>query len=170
MQKKHQACQSTNTLGFTLIELLVSVGIMLLMVGIGVASYMSFNNRQTVLETVRQLKTGFLLAQSKARAGEIPSGCNGQLASYQVVHNTLTCGEAQLCITPVCTGGNGPTQIVEFSTNGYSVDPTNLTLSFLVLDGGVTGSVNTDITVTYSGLSYSFQVDRGGSMTEGSWN
>jgi len=73
----------TSNFGFTLIELLIIISIMGILMTTGVAYYQNFNRRQVVIQSVKELKNNLRLAQSKALAGEKPTGC-GTLEGYRV--------------------------------------------------------------------------------------
>jgi len=69
--------------GFTLIELLVVMVIVGILLGVGIAQYISFNRRQILEQTTQGLKNNLRLAQTKAMSGEKPAGC-GILDGYRV--------------------------------------------------------------------------------------
>lgn len=156
--------------GFSLIELLVVISIILLTVGGGIAGFLTFNDKQTVLEGMRKVKSYFQVAQGRAQAGEIPPGCTGGLDHYAVRYHSAPCSD-EICVVAVCGGG---TSVVM----DQSYTPVNnLTISlpggasgvqFLVLGGGVVNSGN--IEVSYSGRTYNFDVSSGGDISDGDWN
>lgn len=65
-----------NCLGFTLIELLIAISIIGIIFTVGLARYNQFNRRQILVQAARELKSNLRLAQSKALAGEKPTGCD----------------------------------------------------------------------------------------------
>lgn len=65
-----------NCLGFTLIELLVAISIIGIIFTIGLAKYNQFNRRQILVQAAREFKSNLRLVQSKALAGEKPTGCD----------------------------------------------------------------------------------------------
>ena len=89
--------------GFTLIELLVVVGIIVLLVGGGVAAYNNFNQNQILAQATATLRTNLRDAQNRALSGEKvcgPSACGGtnstcgDEAAYHPTNNPT--GEKQL--------------------------------------------------------------------------
>src|SRR3989344_8320932 len=68
--------------GFSLIEILIAVSIITLLLGIGIASYLSFNDRQKLKAAGLNLKNTLREAQSKAFTGEKDcSVCNCERSS-----------------------------------------------------------------------------------------
>lgn len=62
-----------NKSGFTLIELIVAVGILILILSVGMANYITFNKRQKLNSTASEIQSYIQLAQSKAESSEIPA-------------------------------------------------------------------------------------------------
>jgi prepilin-type N-terminal cleavage/methylation domain-containing protein len=146
--------------GYTLIEMLIAVAIMLLLVGGGIASFITFNDRQALVGAGKQMVTYLRSAQAKARVGDTPSGCE-RLQSYQV-----TAQEASNIVTleAACENGN-------FLRNTF-VLPSGMThnndafIEFRVLQGGVSGDTNFDIISATTGRVYRIQVTQGGEIRE----
>lgn len=71
------ACQKSKIKnnGFTLIELLVSLVVLMSLVGIGVAGYNRFNDKQKTKQAILNLKNNLRLAQSKA-VSSVKKNCN----------------------------------------------------------------------------------------------
>jgi prepilin-type N-terminal cleavage/methylation domain-containing protein len=158
--------------GFTLIELLIVIAIILLTVGGGIAGFISFNDRQTVLEEVKLLKTDFSTAKGKVNAGEIPVGCVGRLSSYSVRYNSALCTGNQVCLVAVCD--NGASEVMVYTREvSSSIEINSLSESvwdFLVLGGGVESDDLGDISVALNNdLIYTFQISKGGETSEGAW-
>jgi len=113
------------SLGFTLIELLVVLSIMILLFGIGLTRYNTFNRRQILNQAALKLKNNLRLAQSKAFAAEKPSACGSTPLSghklefidnknYQIV---AVCGSEVLVKSGLSLGQNiikisGPSSIL----------------------------------------------------------
>lgn len=156
--------------GFSLIELLVVISIMMLVVGGGIATYMNFNEKQTILEATNQLKSYLLQAQGNARNGVINS-CTNPLLGYRVSASALVV-PASITIQEICdngtlTGSVGSTNTQELS-KGISVS--SFSVTYKVLHGGISESGN-EINVTVSGnnLNYQFKINKGGELTTGEW-
>lgn len=100
--------------GFTLIELLVAISILLLLMGLGIANYISFNDRQQLIQSAEQVREAIADAQNSARSGKL-RGCN-RLVAYRV--DILASGTVE--IVPLCEGEDGditkdPSQTFELS-------------------------------------------------------
>lgn len=62
--------------GFTLLELLVVVGILVMIFGVAIASFNSFNRRSRLQQVALNFKSALRLAQTRAVSAEKPSsGC-----------------------------------------------------------------------------------------------
>ncbi len=81
---------------FTLIEVLVAAGIILILVGLGIANYIRFNDRQKIRQAHELLRQAVSDAQNSARNGKL-RGCQ-QLQAYQVELNPTS-----ISIEPVCS-------------------------------------------------------------------
>jgi prepilin-type N-terminal cleavage/methylation domain-containing protein len=80
--------------GFTLVELLITLAVLGTAVGVGTASYVSFNERQIVQQAAEDFKSNLRIAQQRALSGETDS---------------VTCNNLELngwCLSPVKTGSD----------------------------------------------------------------
>ncbi|HQM16044.1 MAG TPA: prepilin-type N-terminal cleavage/methylation domain-containing protein, partial [Candidatus Woesebacteria bacterium] len=68
--------------GFTLVELLVAIGVLLLLLGVGIANYLDFNDRQQLVQAAQLVREAFADAQNSARTGKL-GGCEA-LHAYRV--------------------------------------------------------------------------------------
>ena len=84
--------------GFTLIELLVAIGILLLMIGLALAGFISFNDRQKLTQAQEMVREAVANAQNSARSGQM-RGCD-ELSYYSL--NFLA---EVITMTPACVGG-----------------------------------------------------------------
>lgn len=151
--------------GFTLIELLIAIGIILLVTGGGMAAYIRFNDRQTVLSAARDVQAFIRAAQIKARVKETPANCaltafevEGQLGAGATFNMFANCGPTFTRATPA----------IDTYTLPASVSlAANERMRFFSLYGD-TAFVNADGTVRLSGsgVCYEFRVEPGGVMTE----
>ncbi len=150
--------------GFTLIEIAIAVSIMLFLVGGGIASYLTFNDRQLLLNEAKELQTFIRSAQTKARVGDRPEGCL-KLERYKV---TMAAGSSQIEVSAVCDN-NGTTE--EFIRQTAELDNSItaagvVDIEFNVLHGGALA--DTTVTLNSSGEStYVFEVTKGGELTGG---
>ncbi len=111
-----------NKAGFTLIELLVAVGVLLLLVGLGLANYISFNDRQALIQGAEQVREAVADAQNSARSGKL-RGCD-ELASYQVSFSVTTVN-----IQSQCALGNADAARVFTLPSGVTVSGNTLYIS-----------------------------------------
>lgn len=164
MQRLHNTVSATHKRrqGFTLIELIIAISIMLVVLGGGLAGYLSLNDRQTLIGAGKELQQYMRTAQKKARVGDKPTGCT-KLEAYALVANASAPVTVEL--QAVC------------ENNTYSVDSFPLAntvslsgalnMQFIVLHGGVT---NAQTVVLQKGTkTYSFTVNTGGEISEGTF-
>jgi prepilin-type N-terminal cleavage/methylation domain-containing protein len=148
--------------GFTLIELLVSITIMMLMVGMGLVSYINFNEKQQLAGAAKELQTYLRSAQTRARNGDVPTGCV-TLEGY----NIQMAQDTSLVTTrAICSNGNYTRS--EHNLNGGVMPNTAIDMTFHVLRGGVTGAQN--VTLILGERSYTFKVTAGGEINQGEMN
>jgi prepilin-type N-terminal cleavage/methylation domain-containing protein len=123
----------TSEHGFSLIELLVVVSIMVTLLGIGVASYTSFNQTTIIEGAIKELRANLRLAQAFAINGErIPqadtTACAVSLDTfngYYVTFNTSTVPHSYT-MGQYCSDGN-----TVRNPPGAKSLPTNFTFSAL---------------------------------------
>lgn len=151
-----------NSKGFTLIELLVSITIMMLMVGMGLASFITFNERQQLSGAAKELQTYLRSAQTRARNGDVPAGCI-TLEGYNV---QMAQDTSLVTVRAIC--GNGNFIRSENNLTGGVTPATAIDMTFKVLQGGVTGAQN--ITLELGSRTYTFGVTAGGEINQGQLN
>lgn len=144
---------------------MIVIGIILLLVGGGVASFLSFNDRQKLVTGAKDLQEYLRTAQRLVRIGEKPTGCE-RLTAYKVTSQTVGAVK-EIKILAVCLNA-GVSEDIE--RNSYSL-PKNISLSndidvtFLGLRGGVVGA--STIEVVGDSQVYTFEVTQGGEITQG---
>ncbi|OGD62566.1 hypothetical protein A2160_05995 [Candidatus Beckwithbacteria bacterium RBG_13_42_9] len=128
-----------------------------ILIGLGIASYNTFNQRQTLNLALRTLRTNLWAAQSRAQAGKRPlTGCTnftGYLVSFNLDNYQLAadCDEGQVNIETINLPNSvrlqsAPCQIL-FKTGQEGTDLTaDLTLQYVYQSTSETQSVI--ITVT----------------------
>jgi prepilin-type N-terminal cleavage/methylation domain-containing protein len=172
LPRKGVAKQALN--GFSLIELLVSVAIGLLLISLGIAGYVNFNERQKVINSARELETVFQAAQVKAQSGDL-GGCT-QLDEYKVEFTT-TVDPIVVTLTPVCGDATlGTAKTYQLSTGTtLTFSPAISTIHFPVLRQGVSftpPATQVDFNFTSSAVTqtYTFTLAQGGDISDGTWN
>lgn len=156
--------KTTKKSGFTLLELLISVTIMMLLVGLGVASFITFNERQQLVGAAKELQEFFRSAQTRSRTGDIPTGC-GTFSGYNV---QMAIDNPSVQMYAVCSTGN---VLRSEKTLTGSVRPTvAINMTFLSLKGGVTNASSVVLRLPSGDLTYSFRVTEGGEITQGNLN
>lgn len=150
--------------GFTLLELLISVTIMMLLVGMGVASFITFNERQQLVGAAKELQEFFRSAQTRSRTGDIPAGC-GAFSGYNI---QMAIDNPSVQMYAVCSTGN---VLRSEKTLTGGVRPTvAINMTFLNLKGGVTNASSVVLRLPSGSLTYSFKVTAGGEITQGALN
>jgi prepilin-type N-terminal cleavage/methylation domain-containing protein len=150
-----------SSLGYTLIELLVVITIMGLLVGGGIASYIHFNERQTVLAAGKQFLLTLRSAQSKANSGIKPTGCT-TLRGYNVTGSN---GSSSYALTAVCSN-NAAIAVSTFSLGTGITFGSAVNITFFGLAGGASGTTGT-ITIASGQSTYTLIVNTSGDVSEG---
>jgi prepilin-type N-terminal cleavage/methylation domain-containing protein len=146
-------------LGFTMIELLVSVSILVLLMGGGIAGFINLNDRQTLVNSGKEVQLMMRSAQKKARVGEKPTGCD-RLVGYSVVVGSGSFSEAEL--RAECDNGSYVRQTYVFPNN--VIVENAVSMRFVVLHGGVEGAGT--VSITFGTRRLSFDVGKGGDISE----
>lgn len=159
--------------GFTLIELIITVAIAAMVIGGGIAGFVSFTDRQEVLNTAKEVQQMMRTAQSKARVRDVPSSCTNPdkpLLFYQVEVQS-----SEAVLRAGC-GTFGSPVLVEVNKKTF---PNNVTgpastiiLRFTTLEEGVTDGTNLilsspqTITIKKAGsTSFNFNVAASGQIS-----
>ncbi len=159
--------------GFTMLEMLVAVGVGLLLVGLGIAGYLGFNDRQKILSGAREIESIFQTGANRAQTGDL-GGCT-QLAAYRLTFTT-TVDPVTADLASVCS--DGTVAITKSYTLPAGVEvsfvPGLTYVEFPVLQGGFrfnpsAASVGVTLTNFAVTQSYVFSVSQGGDMNEGVW-
>jgi prepilin-type N-terminal cleavage/methylation domain-containing protein len=132
--------------GYTLIEVLVSLTVIGLLFGFGFASFRDFSRRQAVIAAGRTVVGDLRLAQQKALSGEKPSGCTGNLQTYDFER----VNESGYKITAVCSGSliTVKNQILPSGTFISSFSPSKISFKVLGQGTNLPAGEDTDITLT----------------------
>ena len=81
--------------GFTLIELLVTSAIIMILVGVGLAAYNNFNDKQTLDAAAAGLKNNLRMARSWAMV--VKKSCDGPADGYQIGFTTNNYSVQEKC-------------------------------------------------------------------------
>lgn len=131
--------------GFTLLELIVVFSLIAVISGVGVASFVSYGQRQAIAEGQTDVKLAIEKARNNAISAVKPASCtdNDPLTSYKFVlcDNGGNCVESEndYEIDAVCGSQSVVVQRGQFKP-GIVVDTTNTTCSEIEFDS-LTGSV-----------------------------
>lgn len=90
-------CPNMKKHGFTLIEILVATSVVLLLIGLAIANYIRFNERQKLVQAQEVVRQAVADAQNSARSGKL-RGCV-VLQAYQIEFDG-----SQIEITSLCQG------------------------------------------------------------------
>lgn len=118
--------KSTNP-GFTLIELLIVISIMVLLVGGGIAAFVTFQRNQTILSIAKDAQQYLQTAQVKARVKETPTTCTtaaSRLQGYRVNFNS----DYTWQINPLC-GPDGGAKTEQLRISTFTADSAVATLT-----------------------------------------
>lgn len=145
--------------GYTLVELLIAIGILILMLSLGMASFRRFNRRERLKQATATLKANLRFANTKAISAEKPSGCTIYIGvrvgftanSYSTQHecdpeglvgsiDTITL-PTQILFSPIPTGFTYLTRSNTINiTNDLALILTNQTETYLLIitqDGNI---------------------------------
>lgn len=145
--------------GFTLIELLIVISILVTLLGLGIASFNTFNRRERLKQTGLTLKSSLRFSQTKAISAQKPlSGCTTYVgmrisftsSSYHIQHR---------CDPEGLVGTN------ESVTLPYGITFSPVPSSFTFLTRSNT-DISADMTITLisGALSYSMVISPNGSV------
>lgn len=153
--------------------MLVTVGIGLLLIGLGVAGYVGFNDRQKVINSARELETIFQAAQVKTQAGDL--GDCLELAEYQVTFTTSS-DPIIVTLTPICADSSSGTAKTYELGEGVTLNlnPAVSAIHFPVLQQEVTFTPATTqliftLSSTATDQNYTFTLAQGGDISDGVW-
>jgi len=168
--------------GFTLIEMLVTVAIMMMLVGIGTANFIKYQEKKQVKEAAEQLRQLFVSAKVKAAARQTPQSehCaplpDVLAQKYPIfAFHLINVGTKTVEVHPVC--GTSQANAVEeetFLIDHYTLPQDivlddSLSIYFYSLHNGVDlggSSSSKVIKVANSRYAYQFQIDRGANISE----
>lgn len=149
--------------GFTLIEILVAVTILLIMSSIGVSNFTTYNDTQSLKQAALNVKSGLRTIQSKAFAGEKPTGC-ASLIGWRMTFTGST-----YTTEPACSGAT-PTasQTTVTLPTGITFSPTPSAIIFAVVTGATNLTAVQSLNLVQPGSSkrYTIGVGSRGEITD----
>lgn len=162
--------------GFTLIEMVVTVAVALLLVGGGIAGYITFNSRQKSISAARDFETIIQTTEAKIQSGVV--GACDQLEEYEMTFNT-TVNPVQISLTEVCAPGDTAVPVPTTYTLPEGVllafNPVISSIRFKILAGGLLfDSGDSSVEFQFSDESnptdvYVLTISEGGDVSEGVW-
>lgn len=169
-----QAVYPTSQRGFTLIELMITITVMVILVGGGLAGFITFRENQQVLTSLKEVQQMARDAQTKARVRETPSSCNAdgnRLQGYRLRFNSAT----SVTVHPLCGSDAqiaNPGTLSELSAiqtktlSGVTLSGYPTYIDFYTLHRGL--SISTTYTLKTSGFGsdYCFDIESGGAISD----
>ncbi|OGH13428.1 MAG: hypothetical protein A3H50_00090 [Candidatus Levybacteria bacterium RIFCSPLOWO2_02_FULL_37_10] len=138
--------------GFTLIELIVVLSVAAVISLIGIASFVSYSQQQSINTAAADIANMFSLAKSRAASQVKPSSCSGALNGYRISIPDIASKTYQL--DAVCSSGDSLILTNTLPSN-ISFGSANSTIfTFYVLTGGFTMN-GLDGTIVLSGFGKS---------------
>lgn len=98
----------TRVEGFTLIEMIVAVTLMMVLLGLTISGYTSYNSKQNIKQAALTLKSNLRTARTNAMSGKKPLECTEEgetLAGYEVSFTV-----SSYTITPQCSSTDPVTE------------------------------------------------------------
>jgi prepilin-type N-terminal cleavage/methylation domain-containing protein len=147
--------------GFTLIEVVVSISIALLVTGLIIANYNTYNDIQTLKQAALTFKNDIRFVESKASSGEKPNvGCT------QIVGWVITFTQNSYSYQLQCVDGlvGSVSQII--LPTGVTFSPIPSSFSIFALAQGTSLSDVTTISLAGSGKHYGITLGTSGEISD----
>lgn len=160
--------------GFTIIELLVTVTVMAILLGISLAGYLQFEQKQRVQQTARDVRQVFVDTRRKAQVKD-QSGCTGdgvtgyaQVDGYEVQIIPNSNGSVSVISRVDCDPFTGQNPSVTVPSNIIFTPSVDLTLTYSPLTteltcGGSTCSEK-NIVLSEDGTNFGFTISPSGQI------
>ncbi|MEK7532920.1 MAG: prepilin-type N-terminal cleavage/methylation domain-containing protein [Patescibacteria group bacterium] len=146
--------------GFTLIELLIVITILVTVLGLGIASFTTFNRRERLKQTALTLKSYLRFSQTKAISAQKPlSGCT----TYQGMHISFTSTSYSMQHQCIPEGVVGSSESITLPV-GVTFSPIPSAFTFLTRSNTDTIITDTAIRLTNGILSYSLVISPNGGV------
>lgn len=148
--------------GFTLVELLIVVTILVTLLGVGLASFNTFNRRERLKQAALTLKSNLRFAQTKSISVEKPtSGCT------EFVGMTVRFTASTYTVIHECTpeGDVGEAETVTLAGMTFSPIPSEFT--FISRSNSLSPSATQTLTLVNGRETYVLTVAANGSVSDG---
>lgn len=149
--------------GFTLIELLIVVAILISLLGMGLASFNTFNRRERLKQGALTLKSTLRFAQTKAISVDKPtSGCT-EFSGMRVTFTDTSYSVQHYCSPE---GAVGSIDTVSVATNGLTFSPIPSSFMFETHTTTVNLAADLTITLTNGSETYALVVSPNGNVSD----
>ncbi len=149
--------------GFTLIELMVAVSVGLVVSGLVIVNYNTYNSTQVLKQAALTVKNDIRFIQTKASSGEKPAlGC-ASLSGWD-----MTFSQSSYSYRPNCDGVPAGVATTVNLPSGVTVTsmPAKNPITFFVLARGTNLDSATTITLSGSGKQYGIQIGNNGEISD----
>jgi len=147
--------------GFTLIELLVVIAITIIIFGLSIASYTSFNRKERLQQAALNFKSDLRYAQTRAISAEKPSsGCTTFLGMR------ITFTDDTYTIQHECTEGAVGTAETVTLPRGITFSSVPAAFTFMVLTRRSSLTTDQTATLTNATQSYAIQIATSGDVND----
>jgi len=150
--------------GFTLIELLIVISILVSLLGMGLASFNTFNRRERLKQAGQTLKSTLRFAQTKSISVDKPgSGCT-EFVGMQVSFTQTSYSVQHLCAPE---GLVGPVETVSIAPGGLTFSPVPSTFRYETHTTTVNLSADLNLILTNGVQTYTLIVSPTGNVSDG---
>jgi len=151
--------------GFTLVEILVASTVVMLLTGLGLASWNRFHDRSLLSSVTNQLATELRQVRQAALSGEKPASNCSVFDGYRIEVNTDSL-RVQSCCDNCCRAGGScppslPQRTIEIDSR-VSLAATNFPLIFVSLKG--TTDKTAQLELSFSGQSKTIEITPSGEV------
>lgn len=148
--------------GFTLVELLIVIAIFLTILGLGIASFNSFNRRERLKQTALNFKAFLRLSQTKAISAQKPSSDCTTYAGVRVSFSANTYSAQHSCTPEGVTG-----EIDSVTLPGdITFLPVPADFTFLTLTHTIDNDADETINLTNGTQTYGFILTPNGGIVD----
>ena len=150
--------------GFSLLELLVVVSILVLVIGLSISSFNSFNRRERLKQASLNLKAAIRFAQTRAISADKPASCVASNASF--VGMAINFTNNSYTVQHVCSDGVAGTDESVTLPPGISFVSVPSSFTYNALTRVTTLSAFQPILLTNSIETYKLQVETNGQVND----